>query len=114
MPTGFSSSMIVSIGLGSAAVRPASATRSAPLITSTTSNVPLGSGPSARGDRALAGGGSMSLAITAAWLCAISCANVSDTAEQNGQARAEPESAATVATTATGTKQRMSGVMRSL
>jgi len=40
-----------------------------------------------------AGGGSTSRAITAAWLCAISCAKVSDTAEQNGQATAEADAA---------------------
>jgi hypothetical protein len=33
-----------------------------------------------------AGGGSVSRTIAAAWLCAISCAKVSETAEQNGQA----------------------------
>ena len=42
--------------------------------TSTTSNFPLGSGPSDRGDSDPAAGGSTSRAITAAWLCAISCA----------------------------------------
>jgi hypothetical protein len=56
--------------------------------------LPFGSGPSAVGKRAEAVGGSTSLAITAASLCAISCAKVSDTAEQNGHARA------TVGTTA--------------
>jgi hypothetical protein len=72
VPTGFSSSMIVSIGVASPPVRPASATRSPPLSTSTTSNFPLGSGPSAVGASNAAGGDSISLAITAAWLCAIS------------------------------------------
>ena len=86
VPTGFSSSRIVSIGVPSVAECPASATKSAPLSTSTTANLPLGNGPSARGDRAPAGGGSTSRTIAAAWLCAISCAKVSDTAEQNGQA----------------------------
>ena len=85
-PTGFSSSMIVSIGLPSAPSSPASSTSGAPLSTSTTANFPFGSGPSARGESEPAAGGSTSLAITAAWLCAISCAKVSDTAEQNGQA----------------------------
>ena len=72
VPTGFSSSMIVSIGVVSPPVRPASATRSPPLSTSTTANFPLGSGPSAVGASNAAGGDSISLAITAAWLCAIS------------------------------------------
>ena len=85
-PTGFSSSMIVSIGFAEEPVSPASSTSGAPLSTSTTSNLPLGRGPSARGESAPAAGGSTSRAITAAWLCAISCAKVSDTAEQNGQA----------------------------
>ena len=48
----------------------------------------MGSGPSARGVRAPAGGGSTSRAMTAAWLCSISWAKVSETAEQKGQARA--------------------------
>jgi hypothetical protein len=59
------------------------------LSTSTTANFPFGSGPSAVGASVAAGGDSTSRAITAAWLCAISCAKVSETAEQNGQATAE-------------------------
>ena len=89
MPAGLTSSMIVSIWrTPSTSSNSAPSSRSPPLSASTTTNRPLGSGPSDRGDSDAEVGGSTSRAITATWLWAISCENVSDTAEQNGHADA--------------------------
>ena len=71
VPTGLSSSRMVSSRRASGPSSPAASTAAAPLSTSTTSNFPLGSGPSAVGASNAAGGDSISLAILAALLPAL-------------------------------------------
>jgi hypothetical protein len=66
----------------------------------------LGSGPSARGESDAAAGGSTKRAITATWLWAISCAKVSETAEQNGHADAGWILAANGATSSATSRHR--------